>query len=1265
MKTTQSVSKFACVLAFLVLGFNARAGTIGPYLFDQGRDYIANGVVGTFWDGVYLGAGDVPLGNNGGSVGFTTGANENTFPNFMAVSSRNTGWAGAEDDGFFIYKVVSGDFDVSVQIGANYDNRAFNQSGLLARAMTTNGPAWGGPFATTVTNLAENWVSINRFNEFSINQQYRSASNNADIQITLDLPASTNYNIGTNEQRYVRITRAGDTFSVYDRTNVSDPWNIQQTVVRGDLAGIPMQVGIHQAEFAGGFLTTTYFTDFQLSGPNVNATTPPADASGLATGASDATNGTVTLSWTKGTGADGTLILLQRNKSNFTQVPINGFVFNGKTNFGGGDFLNGSSNSYVVYVGGDSSVTISGLLGSNNVYSAAAFSYTGSGSSTVYGANPALLDFRGPGIVTNVTFTIAPTTLPLGGVGIANILAKFTTGETGDVSSDPNAVLSSSDPSIILINNGLMNALALGTAQIAVGYAGINTTNNVSVTAPRFTDNFGISQDYVANGLIGSTWDGLFLRFRDIPGGNAGGGGDPAGDTQTLDANVSSNNVLTLLATGSTWQGAGDDGPFLFKHVTGDFQASVHILAMNNINLNGAGIMARMFNPANHGPSANGTGAGGETHINWWKRQAGALSGRRTLAGGFAAADNVAGTVTSDTWLLMQRLNSTNFLLFEKSAATDPWTLAGRMTVPQAANNVAMEVGIAEEMLTAANGTALFDTLMIDGPGIGSPVGAQPPPAATGLTSVLNGDLSMTFNWVAASNGVPVRSILVMRPGGPVTAQPTALSGTAIGTGTFPFGTGPSLGGSNYVVFCSANPPASTNNTATVSGLTPGVIYYAAVYTFFGSGNTKTFNAVIPPGGAVTNLQDGLLLSVEVIPPPPIPVGGLQILQVIGHYQGGALVNVSSFAGLTSGDTTKIVTTNGALTGLALGTTTVTAGYGGYTNTVSATVRPAGFVENFDANHVYISSTETNGVTGTTWDGVYFNYHDNPESTLNVANPLQQGVTAYAEANISSNSCLTVTNMNGGWENAENDGFFLFKYVPEDFQMAVHIKQYQILGFTFPGIGARAYSFGTNGTDIGAPLELGYTTNAQGAPINGESWVNFTRFDEFGFGTYARLNLSNIVTQSTQNNPNNGDNWLLIIRDHGTNFTFFERATNTAAWRLTPFKTSYQVPRFAGLPMQVGIQWMTFNRGAVPAPGYMARFDSFMLDALGPTLEADHVGGNIVLSWAAAPGWTLQSTPTIAPTNWQPVGGTPVLSGSRYTLTLPATSPAAFFRLVH
>src|SRR5207249_11641528 len=151
--------------------------------------------------------------------------------------------------------------------------------------------------------------------------------------------------------------------------------------------------------------------------------------------------------------------------------------------------------------------------------------------------------------------------------------------------------------------------------------------------------------------------------------------------------------------------------------------------------------------------------------------------------------------------------------------------------------------------------------------------------------------------------------------------------------------------------------------------------------------------------------------------------------------------------------------------------------------------------------------------------------------------------------------------------------------------------------------------------------------------------------------------------QSTQPNINNGDNWLLIIRDHGTNFNFYERAVNTAPWRLTPNRTSYAIPAFDGQPMQVGIQWMTFNRGG--AGQDFARFDSFMLDVSMPTLQITPSPGNITLSWPAAPGWVLQSTTTLNPVNWQPVSGTPTVSFGRYSLTLPASGAGRYFRLIH
>src|SRR5262249_7688859 len=155
---------------------------------------------------------------------------------------------------------------------------------------------------------------------------------------------------------------------------------------------------------------------------------------------------------------------------------------------------------------------------------------------------------------------------------------------------------------------------------------------------------------------------------------------------------------------------------------------------------------------------------------------------------------------------------------------------------------------------------------------------------ATNLSLVLNNDLSITFGWVAASSaGDPIRSALVMRAGGPITAQPTLAQAGQIGgspSSTVSFGSGVNLGGGNWLVFATGNPAGSTNVTATVKTLTPGVVYYAAVYTFVGSGGTKSFNTVLPATGATASLQDGQLLNISVLPPPTVPMGGIGQLQV-------------------------------------------------------------------------------------------------------------------------------------------------------------------------------------------------------------------------------------------------------------------------------------------------------------------------------------------------------------------------------------------------
>src|SRR6478736_4277721 len=98
-------------LATCTLAIQAQGGGFTNN-FTSGADFVANGVLGTVWDGVYLKGGDV---TGSGGEGSTLIANETTFPGFLTVQSTSGGWAGGQNDGFLLYKMVSGDFDVAVQ----------------------------------------------------------------------------------------------------------------------------------------------------------------------------------------------------------------------------------------------------------------------------------------------------------------------------------------------------------------------------------------------------------------------------------------------------------------------------------------------------------------------------------------------------------------------------------------------------------------------------------------------------------------------------------------------------------------------------------------------------------------------------------------------------------------------------------------------------------------------------------------------------------------------------------------------------------------------------------------------------------------------------------------------------------------------------------------------------------------------------------------------------------------------------------------------
>jgi hypothetical protein len=1272
MKSTRPLLTVSAVALF-VIGLSARADTLNND-FGTPFDYVANGIIGdTNWDGVYLRFGDIPGGSAGGSGSGNTivASTASPYPGFLNLQEAGGDWSGADDDGFFIYKVVQGDFDVSVENdpatisgGTGFDNRGFNFTGLMIRAYHTNNS--GAPYSTTLTNNAENSLRLWRFNEFGIDGQIRISTNGGNVE--LNFPGD---NSDTNSTRFFRIVRTdGTNFTLYRKTNSFDAW-VQVTnglppsgiLTRTDWFGVTLQVGIAQAAFNTA-ARDAFFDNFQLIATNVTFPTFPAAPSGLVTTATN-TAGALTFSWNVGTPGDGSLLVISRRP--IQHNPAQRFVYNATNRFGDASGLLGGGGEFAVYNGTGTSVTVTNLGANNLTYYAAVYEYTAGSQPTYNTATPAALSFVGPGIITSAAIVAPTNNVPVNGAVALQLIAGFSTGELSDQSA--NTSWSSGDTSILGVNSvGVVSGLAPGTATITATFGTFTPSTNITIHAPVFTDTFTAQHDYTTNGLIGTPYDGLFLNFGDLPGGAPGA--DGAGSTVNMNSQISNTNGLFISSVQSTWQGAGDDGPFLFKvipgsidSVSGDFQALVHINNMNALNGVFAGLMARLFTSPNHsaGPGTN------ENHANYWKVQNGTTSLRRTQNGGnttFVAA----GPAAADGWLLLQRVASTNFYFFEKAQINDLWTCVTNLTLVSASNNAPMEVGIVQQSTAGVNANTTFDSFMLDAAGLVS--GTPPPPPASNLVMTLNGNLSMTITYKVGTNadGTAIRSIVVMRDGAPVSAQPYTGLGLA---GNSLFGDpNNSLGDGNYVVYRTPSGDTNTTQSVTVTGLTPGHTYYAAVFTFVGLGTTRTFNN--DASTANSSLQDGVLQFLEVLPTPSIPRGGIGFMQVIGHYSGGATLNVSPFATITSSDTNVIKVLNGVLTGITNGVANVALVFSGVTNTAPVTVRDSGITDNFSVNHDYLTA----GVAGTIWQGLY-----NPNEVTNPIPgspyvPLAGSGATVADANVSSNNLLTITAAGDGWEDDNSGGFFLFRYVPGDFQVAVHIQSFDVNFYNQPGLLARAYGADTNG-NIGTPFGTIYP-NANGTNDQGEYFVSFCRFDEFNIGTYARRNIDSAVSQNTQTDPSpvaisgptgtDTNYWLLIVRSGGTEFDFYKRASLTDTWRQVPNKTHYSLSQFAGQPMQVGLMagpWNGTGGAGTPPDLRTVQFDGFMLDSTtGSPLRITVSGANAIISWPPIPNATLQSTTSLLPTNWQPVAGTPTLGATGYSLAVPLGTGPRFFRLV-
>ena len=193
-----------------------------------------------------------------------------------------------------------------------------------------------------------------------------------------------------------------------------------------------------------------------------------------------------------------------------------------------------------------------------------------------------------------------------------------------------------------------------------------------------------------------------------------------------------------------------------------------------------------------------------------------------------------------------------------------------------------------------------------------------PPPPASNLTLTTNsssGVLILSWTPGAGSAG----SLVVMRAAQAPTGQPT--NGITY-TASASFGSGQDLGNSNYVVY------SNSGNSVTVSNLVPGVQYYAAVYSYSGSGVSTLYNLGDAPTG--NRIAPGIVQSISLQVSPQIVIYGGSQATVTANYGGGIFTDVTGSAGYSSSNTNAVtVSASGALQAPGYGSAVITATYQG------------------------------------------------------------------------------------------------------------------------------------------------------------------------------------------------------------------------------------------------------------------------------------------------------------------------------------------------
>lgn len=201
----------------------------------------------------------------------------------------------------------------------------------------------------------------------------------------------------------------------------------------------------------------------------------------------------------------------------------------------------------------------------------------------------------------------------------------------------------------------------------------------------------------------------------------------------------------------------------------------------------------------------------------------------------------------------------------------------------------------------------------------------SPPAAASGFTMIpASASGKLVLSWTPGSGSAG--SLVVMRTNQWSYGEPSYTSNY---TASATFGSGQNLGNNSFAVYNGAG------GMVTVSGLTPGTVYYATVYSYSSGG--AVYNLQAPP--MANQSAPGTVQSISLLVNTQMVYGATSQASVLANYAGGSSGDVTALSTFSSGTPGVVsISSSGLLQAAGFGTAAITASYQSLQATQTVTV---------------------------------------------------------------------------------------------------------------------------------------------------------------------------------------------------------------------------------------------------------------------------------------------------------------------------------------